>query len=407
MTEQGSITDPYKTAFEATVTEIGEGENGLVYLVLDQTWFYPEGGGQPADRGVIAGLSVTDVQREDGEIRHWVGEKGEVNAGDTVACELNWSRRFDYMQQHHAQHLLSAVLDDRFGAPTESVHLGTEECAIEVAREELTEGEVLEAVDQVNRWIQENRVITSTVMPLEEAARYPLRKRPAVSGDVRLVIVEGVDYNPCGGTHPARTGEVQLVHLTGMERARGGLRLTYLAGGRAVARLSELQRITDDASRLLNSPPEGITDTLNKQIDAHQRLDKQLRSLNEQLLEQLLADWLREAVDTKEAVMSFIKEGLGMKELQKLSAKAVQALPDRVVLFVTVSQDENRDSHLQFVLAAGRDSHVDLKKFEKDVFALIQGKGGGSPVKLQGGGKTELALETFTNQVADLINKDQ
>ena len=407
MTEQGSITDPYKTAFEATVTEIKEEGNGAVYFVLDQTWFYPEGGGQPADRGVIGGLSVTDVQREDGEIRHWLGESGEVNVGDTVSCELNWSRRFDYMQQHHAQHLLSAVLDDRFGAPTVSVHLGSEECAIEVTRDDLREEEVLEAVDQVNRWIQENRVITSTVMPLEEAARYPLRKTPAVSGDVRLVIVEGIDYNPCGGTHPARTGEVQLVHLTGMERARGGLRLTYLAGGRAVVRMRDLQRITDEASRLLNSPLEGITDTLNKQIDAHQRLDKELRSLNGQLLEQLLADWLKAAVDMKGAMVPFIKEGLGMKELQRLSAKAVQALPDRVVLFATVSQDENADAHLQFVLAAGRDSHVDLKKFEKDVFALIQGKGGGSPVKLQGGGKTDLALETFTNQVADLIKAGQ
>ncbi|ADH98508.1 alanyl-tRNA editing protein [Salisediminibacterium selenitireducens] len=407
MTVKGYITDPYKTDFDATVTKVAKDEGGTVYLVFDQTWFYPEGGGQPADKGSISGLPVTDVQLEDGEIRHMVERGVEVNVGDTVHCKLDWNRRLDYMQQHHAQHLLSAVLDDQFDAPTVSVHLGSEECAIEVTWDDLTEREVLEAVDQVNTWIRENHLINTTNVTREEADRYPLRKTPAVSGDVRLVIVEGIDYNPCGGTHPLRTGEVQLVHLTGMERARGGLRITYLAGGRAVARLRQFQRITDEASRLLNSPPEGITDTLHKQIDAHQRLDKEMRSLKEQLLEQLFADWLKGAVNTKEAMVPFIKEDFGMKELQKLSAKAVQALPDRPVLFATVSKDDNGDSHLEFVLAAGRDCGVDLKRVEKDVFALIQGKGGGSPKKLQGGGKADLSLEAFKSRVSDILKQDQ
>lgn len=406
MTVYGYIADPYKTAFDATVTKVAKDEGGTVYLVLDQTWFYPEGGGQPADKGLISGLPVTDVQLEDGEIRHMVEKGVEINVGEKVSCAVDWKRRFDYMQQHHAQHLLSAVLDDQFDAPTVSVHLGIEECAIEVIRGDLTEREVLEAVDQVNAWIQENHLINSTTVARDEADRYPLRKTPAVSGDVRLVIVEGIDYNPCGGTHPLRTGEVQMVHLTGMERARGGFRIAYLAGGRAAVRLRKFQRVTDEASRLLNSPLEGIIDTLTKQIDVHQRLDKELRSLKEELIFQSFNDWIRRASDTKDTMVSFAKEDLGMKQLQKLSAKAVQDLPDRLVLFATVSQDESGDSHLQFVLAAGADCHVDLKKFEKDVFALIQGKGGGSRVKLQGGGRTNLSLELFKGRVADILKQD-
>ena len=202
MTERLYLTDPYLQTFHARVLEMRE-HNGKPAAVLDRTAFYPEGGGQPGDRGTLGGARVLDTQDHDGVVLHLLDQPiaGEVEA------QLDWDRRFDHMQQHHGQHLLSAAFD-KAGAPTVSFHLGERTCTIDLDAA-LGKLDLRKTERETNQSIWRNLPVVARDFSGEERARLQLRKEP-VKGD-RVVLVPGVDASPCGGTHPRRTSEVGAI----------------------------------------------------------------------------------------------------------------------------------------------------------------------------------------------------
>ena len=233
MTRRLYYTEPDRQTFEATVAAC-VAEGGRFHVTLDATAFYPTSGGQPFDTGVLGGVKVVDVvdrDDDDEEVVHVV--EGPLDPGSRVEGAIDWDRRFDHMQQHTGQHILSAAFDRLLDAPTVSFHLGTDGATIDVARE-VAPPAIAKAEAEANRIVWDNRPVSIRFVDADEAARLPLRKEPAREGTLRLVEISDFDLSACGGTHVSRTGAIGMIAVTNAERFRGGSRLTFVCGARAL-----------------------------------------------------------------------------------------------------------------------------------------------------------------------------
>ncbi|NYF23195.1 alanyl-tRNA editing protein [Sporosarcina sp. JAI121] len=223
-------TDPYCKFFTTQIIKATKDTEGNHYVILDNTAFYPTGGGQPHDTGTLNGVAVLNVEAVGDEIRHTVAESlGSVAEVEGV---LNWERRFDHMQQHAGQHILSAAFVELFGFPTVSFHLGQDVVSIDLDIEEVS-AEQLDAVEQAaNDIILENRQIEMKWVTETDLHNYPLRKQLAVTGEIRLVIIPNYDYNGCGGTHPSTTGQVSMLKILSTENIGANCAyISFAAGG--------------------------------------------------------------------------------------------------------------------------------------------------------------------------------
>ncbi|MBA3272127.1 MAG: alanyl-tRNA editing protein, partial [Acidobacteria bacterium] len=208
MTTRLYYAEPYRTSFSATVVSCAPRDFGFE-VVLDQTAFYPTSGGQPYDLGSLGDARVQDVvDREDGAIAHVVDR--HLPPGARIEGAIDWTRRFDHMQQHSGQHLLSAAYDRLFGVRTESFHLGATSATIDLGRE-VTSPQIRAAEDEANRIVWENRPVLVRSASAEEAAAMPLRKKSLRTGALRLIDIEDFDLSACGGTHVAHTGAVGVI----------------------------------------------------------------------------------------------------------------------------------------------------------------------------------------------------
>jgi len=224
--------DSYLRHFTAQVVESTK-VKGRPAVILDRTAFYPTSGGQPHDRGLINGIPVINViERKDGTVVHVLEEPlpGEVT---TVEGEIDWERRFDHMQQHTGQHILSQACLQRLKAETVGFHLGADYATIDLNKAPLSEKKLEAAEALANAVVFANRPVVARFVSKEELAAMPLRKPPAVEGPIRIVTVEGFDWSPCGGTHVRATGEVGVIKIVRYERRGAETRLTFLCGERA------------------------------------------------------------------------------------------------------------------------------------------------------------------------------
>ena len=265
--------EPYRSRLVVQVLAVGE-EDGRPYAVLDDTVLYPEGGGQPADRGVLGGVAVVDVQRRDDAVRHYLAA-GVAEGPAELA--LDWRRRFDHMQQHTAQHLLSAIAADRFGWPTTSFHLGECMSDVELDVSSLSLAQMTELEEQVASEVRAARPIRARRVSPAEYSTLDVRTRglpEGHTGDVRLVEIVGIDVTTCGGTHLESTAEVEAVSLLGTAPMRGGTRLYFVAGGRVRRRLAGLEAKLVELRRLLEASEEELADAArarNEQLRDSQR----------------------------------------------------------------------------------------------------------------------------------------
>jgi len=280
VTDRLYLLDPYLRHFEAEVLGSRERE-GRPAVVLSRTAFYPEGGGQPGDRGAIAGVPVVDVQERDGEILHLLGGPAPTGA---VRCELDWPRRFDHMQQHHGQHLLSAAFERVAGARTVSFHLGEALCTIDLDRPAAQLGpERLRQVEAAcNQTLFADLPVVARELLPEELSQLSLRKE-AVRGS-RVVLVGDpaapLDASPCGGTHPRRTGEVGAVAVLRASKWGEGARVEFLCGGRVVAALAAAGGRLARAAAALRCAPAEVAEAAARAADEAGRVRKE----NERLL---------------------------------------------------------------------------------------------------------------------------
>ncbi len=376
MTTRLYYTDSYLTAFDAEVRR-AETHDGRPAVILDRTAFYPTSGGQPFDTGRLGAAAVIEVvDREDGEILHILDRPLEAGA---VHGTIDWVRRFDHMQQHTGQHLLSAAFDRLFQVRTESFHLGPAAATIDLARV-VSAQEIEAAEDEVNRVVSEDRPVTIRFAEAGDAASLPLRKASAREGQLRIVDVEAFDVSACGGTHVARTGGVGMVAALGSERVKGGTRLEFVCGGRAL-RAFRLQRSAVAASvRLISVLPEelpaGIERLQAEARDSRRRLKDARARLAGFEADALAAGAVRRG-DAVVAIASL--EGWDQAGLKSI-ASAIASRPAHVAVLFSAPPPGVA------VIARAADASFDCAAALAKLIAAFGGKGGGRPDFAQGGG---------------------
>ena len=371
MTERLYLSDPYLRRFHARVVRTVQ-RDGKLAVVLDRSAFYPEGGGQPGDRGTLDGASVVDTQERDGEVLHLV-DTTSWNA-EEVDGEIDWDRRFDHMQQHHGQHLLSAAFQRVHGAPTVSFHLGEKTCTIDLdCPSERFSADALRAAEAAaNESIWQDHPVIARDFTGEERARLTLRKEP-VKGD-RVILVEGVDASPCGGTHPRRTGEVGCIAVLRAQRwGSGATRVEFVCGNRVVRQFIESTDSIARAAAVLRVAPAEIvegTTRLAGEAQARRKAFEVLEAkLSAQAAEQLIAS------HPSGAIVQTIEGGM---QAAKLLAAALVAR-GRIAL---IASSDGEHVHLCFARPAG--NGPSMSSILKNVLPIIGGKGGGSAEIAQG-----------------------
>lgn len=392
-TEKLYYQNPYQSEFKAEILEKEKREEGWA-IFLNRTQFYPQGGGQPSDRGSIDSIELIDVRKEGEGIAHLVPALPET---DRVMCRLDWKHRFDYMQQHTAQHLLSAVLFREFEISTLSVHLGEELLSIETDRESI-DPSILEQVDKMaQELVCRNLPVESLQVDESELERFDLRRDAKVKGLVRLIRMGDYDTVACGGVHCGRTGEVKLLRLHAVERIRGHLRLHWKAGERA---FGDYRRKIDLLSRLsaLHSVKEEELEARNQAL--LQELGDLRRSLQELEKEKALgiAESLRSRAESV-GEHCFVAASWEVAPGDLLKQIAAGFDPEEpLVALLTNRQGES----FQWLLFAGGPGDFPFGAHRAELLSLISGKGGGKPPLWQGIGADPGGLEAFTTACKEL-----
>lgn len=375
--------DPYAVSLDTRVLRLGE-EKNRPFVVLEDTIFYPEGGGQPCDLGTLNGVTVLEVQKRGGEIRHYLEALLPVGPVD---CRLDWSRRFDHMQQHTGQHLLTAVAQDGFQWETTAFHLGATVCDIELDAPSISPQAMERLEEAVAAEIRARREITARRVSAEAYAQEAVRSRGLPEGhvgDIRLVAIAGVDLNTCGGTHLRHTGEIEALKLLGTESIRGGTRLFYVAGGRVRRRLGLHERRNATLRTLLGAPDEDLVAALQTKLDQLLALDRRNRKLEEELAEHMATAYAARPGHLVEAHL----DGKDAAFLQKLARGILAADPAKAVFLTTETNGQGL-----FLLGAGEGSALDVPVAGKAVAGILNAKGGGSGKTFQGKAPSLLARE--------------
>ncbi len=385
MTDRLYLSDSRLLEFEATVTAARE-LAGRVAVLLDRSAFYPEGGGQPADRGTIGGVPVVDVQEEDGEVLHVLG--GPAPAGG-VACRVDGPRRRDHVQQHHGQHLLSAAFEATRGARTLSFHLGEATCTIDLDSPAAALDErALRAVEAAaNELVFRDLPVTARELSPGELAALPLRKAPTKGARVVVVGEPGAieDASPCGGTHPRRTGEVGAIAVLGVQRWGAGARVEFVCGGRVVAALAEARMGLAEAARAFRCAPAEVPAAAARAVEDGAARRKELARL---ALALAAGEAERLAAAGSGPVRAVVvPPAPGAAAFVKAVASAL-AERGRVALVGAV---EDGRAHLAFARPKGAGPH--LGELVRVAAAALDGKGGGAPDLAQGSGPDAARLE--------------
>lgn len=365
---------------EWTTTIVERKEQDEQYFVrLAETAFYPHGGGQPCDTGVINDIAVLDVVKEEEVIWHQV-ERLPIE--DQADCQLNWERRFDHMQHHTGQHLLSATALQLFDAPTLSFHLGQDMVTIDIDRSSFSDAEMTTLEQAVNQRIYNNLAIKSYFVNAEQLAQLPIVKMPKVTEHIRIVEIEGVEYNACGGTHVAQTGQIGIIKLFKAEKQKGSIRLYFKCGARALQDYNDSLDILNTLAVKFNTGRKDILERFGKWEEDQQQLKTELEQLRK-------ANDIHEAKQLSFQIqnqqLTHMFEHKTLPDLQRIAANLMAEQP-LTVLLATSSE---------YKVFLAQNGHPQLKcgAFFKEHLSTFNGKGGGSDLSAQA---------TFTSE-ADLI----
>jgi alanyl-tRNA synthetase len=345
--------------------------------VLDRTAFYPTSGGQPFDTGALGAAQVMDVfDRDDGVVVHVI--EGAIEAGP-VHGRVDWARRFDHMQQHTGQHVLSAAFDRRLQVRTVSFHLGATTSTIDLARE-VSPQEIERVETEANRIVWEDRPVSIRFADAEEAARMPLRKESAREGRLRLIDVEQFDLSACGGTHVARTGAIGVIAVSGWEKFRGGSRVEFVCGGRALNAHRQLRNTVARSIRLLSVLPQELPAAIERIQNEGKEQKRRLKDLQTELAghQATALAGAAETIGSARIVLASL-EGWDAPGLKAI-ASAIAERPGHVAILVSAPAPAS------IVIARAPDLQVDSAALLKQMVAQFGGKGGGRPELAQGGG---------------------
>ncbi len=386
--------NPYQVRFEANVVK-NLSHEGNPAIVLDKTCFYPEGGGQPADKGTLDGIPVIYVFEKDDQVIH-VLEK-DVSS-DAVKGEIDWNTRFDHMQQHAGQHILSQCFVQLFDAATRSFHMGEETSTLEVDMRNMSEEKAERAERLANDLIFQNKEIKTRFYRDEDIANVQLRRPPKKTGDIRVVEVSDFDHTACGGTHPRSTGEIGPIKILRWERIRDNVRLEFICGIRALQDYARKHRDLKTLSKSLTVDDKEVVLSFEK-IKSDLKMQKKInRKMQEKIIQ-------HEAVDImQKAEGKLIKRIFTDRSQDEIRLLALLTI--RKGEFVALFGLKNGE-RVHVFLACSESLGLDMRELVPVVSPLIEGKGGGRPslVEISGEKKENLeqALEKAYQHISEKL----
>lgn len=359
---------PYVKTFHAEVTSCDKRLDGYYDVCLDQTGFYPEGGGQPSDTGIIDQVTVLEVHEKDGTILHKTD--GELKPGSCVSGKINWDRRLDYMQQHTGEHLISGLVHRHFGYDNVGFHMGSQEVTVDF-NGSLTAEQVLQIEEEANQLIYENLPVFQRFPDEEELHKLDYRSKKELSGQVRIIEIPGGDICACCGTHVSKTGEVGVIKLIGGIRYKGGIRLSMLCGKKALMDYQSKHGQIIGISNLLSVKPELAL----KSVESLKKECQDKNQVISDLYRKLFKEKIKAYPDSSQLLIVF-EEQLASLQLRQFCTLLYEQKKGAAVVLCS-----GKNQTYQY--AIGSESY-DMRQFGRLLNQRLQGKGGGSPQMVQG-----------------------
>lgn len=358
--------DIYKKEFTAKVLECRQGKKGYE-VILDQTAFYPEGGGQPGDTGSLGEAAVTDVHEKNGELIHCTDRA--LEPGTEVQGQINWARRFDLMQQHSGEHIVSGLVHEAFGYDNVGFHMGSDVITIDFSGM-LDEAQMAEIEAKANQIIWENQEVEIFYPSEEELKELEYRSKKELSGWVRIVRFPGADTCACCGTHVTRTGEIGMVKLLSVVKFREGVRMEMISGRRVLDYLNMVNEQNRQISVKLSAKMDKTAQAVARLQDENFALKGRVHSLEENFIVNEAAKWN----DCENPLL--FENGMEAGSVQKLADAVLQVCKGRCAVF-----SRNADGSYKYAIG---EKDGELRQFTKDMNAALNGRGGGKPFFVQG-----------------------
>ena len=363
--------DAYQKEFVAEVIACEEEKDGYA-IVLDQTAFFPEGGGQYGDRGVLNEIFVYDTKIKEGIIYHKT--KKPLAAGTKVNGSIDWERRYGFMQNHSAEHIISGLVHKLYGYDNVGFHLGEEEMTLDF-NGILTMEQLLVLEQQINRVIWSNQEIQITYPNEEELKELPYRSKKELEGQIRIITIQDVDICACCAPHVHKTGEIGLAKVISVQKNKSGVRVTVLAGERALNDYRQKQEEVMSISKALSAKQGKVASAVLKLQEEKQRLEYELLQLK---LEQLKKE--ARQVEVNNGIASMETVGLSGKEIREVC----NTLMERAMLAAVWNRKQEGDEDVQYMVGS---KEQDVRSIAERLKEQCEGRGGGKAMMIQGTAK--------------------
>ena len=365
--------DEYAREFDAEVISCQKGKKGYE-VVLSDTAFYPEGGGQPADRGTLGQVNVLDVKRRNGEILHITD--APLEPGMTVHGVLDWERRFDHMQQHSGEHILSGLVHAQFGYDNVGFHINDEVVTVDF-NGPITWKEAMELEDKVNAYIWTDAESRELYPSEEELKAMDYRSKIELKGKVRLVEYPGADLCACCGTHVAHTGEIGLMKILSVSRHKDGVRMEMLFGGRAMKDYDRKHLLNTEFSCRLSAKPYETGEALQRVLDEMNAMKFRMQAMNERYYAMRAT-----SIPVGEPVIFFNEPGMSMVELRKFCDYLISTGKVKTAMIISPKDKES----VNYVMGS---ADLNMRDVGKLLNEELHGRGGGRPEMVQGSFQAE------------------
>jgi len=388
--------EPYLQEFKGKILEKIK-INSKSAIILDKTCFYPTSGGQPNDLGFIQNISIIDVIEDNDKIIHVLKNDIREKCGEVVIGKINWERRFDHMQQHSGQHILSAAFEKLWNADTVSFHLGDEICTLDIMKDDITPEEVKRGEILANNVVLENKPIKVYFVDQEEANKLNLRKIPPQKGDIRIVEIKDFDICACCGTHCRATGEVGLIKITKWEKRGEKIRLEFICGWRAWEDYLWKNELIKNVSNKLTIKDSELVEAIDRMLQEQKEIRKELKEFKEKLQEYEARNLINESspVDDGIKIINKVFEEKNFQEVMGLVQKIIN-LDDNVVVLAGI-KSKRKSEGAKILFACSRALKYDMNRLIREAGKFIEGRGGGTPNFAQAGGKKAEGIEDSLN----------
>ncbi|MDR7418782.1 MAG: alanyl-tRNA editing protein [Armatimonadota bacterium] len=379
MTRKLYHLDSYRRDVTSVVTGVRTGPGGVA-VALEETVFYAVAGGQPADRGELAGRAVLDVIEEDGVIWHMLGDADPPAVGERVRGTIDWERRYDHMQQHTGQHILSQAFLQALDAATVSVHI-ERSCTIDLSVPSLDAAGAAKAERLANAIVFENRPVIVREVDDAEARSLGLRRPPKQTGLIRVVEVSGFDRSACGGTHVRASGEVGLIVLRGWERYKGGVRVQFLCGWRALADYRQARATLREITAHLSTGDADAADAVARLLARTREVERELETARAALLDREAQDLIatRESLGDRAGPPWLVARALVNRAFGDARGLARALTRGPGVIVILAAEPERR-----LIVARSADVALDASTVVREAVGRLGGRGGGRPEAAEG-----------------------